>query len=164
MTYQIFKGTYSPCYTPIAANVMESLLLNSICVNLIGIYCFWSYVQLRNEILLISSVIWIIVSHLRQQCCHGVCRISELSGNLTLPLISNSTSPPRWVMLIHPQNYISLIMQLALTRGHPSESPPLPSDKIGLAAGVWILVVRFNTKQELCSVDIPLQRDVFVDS
>ena len=40
----------------LAANVMESLLLNGICVNLIGIYCFWSYVQLRNEILLISSI------------------------------------------------------------------------------------------------------------
>ena len=40
----------------LAANVMESLLLNSICVNLIGIYCFWSYVQLQNEILLISSI------------------------------------------------------------------------------------------------------------
>ena len=35
---------------------MESLLLNGICVNLIGIYCFWSHVQLRNEILLISSI------------------------------------------------------------------------------------------------------------
>ena len=40
----------------LAANVMESLLLNGICVNLIGIYCFWSHVQLRNEILLISSI------------------------------------------------------------------------------------------------------------
>ena len=35
---------------------MEWLLLNGICVNLIGIYCFWSYVQLRNEMLLISSI------------------------------------------------------------------------------------------------------------
>ena len=40
----------------LAANVMESLLLNGICVNMIGIYCFWSYVQLRNGILLISSI------------------------------------------------------------------------------------------------------------
>ena len=38
---------------------MESLLLNDICVNLIGIYCFWSYVQLRNEILLISTIHYI---------------------------------------------------------------------------------------------------------
>ena len=38
------------------ANVMESLLLNGICVNLIGIYCVWWYVQLRNEILLIPSI------------------------------------------------------------------------------------------------------------
>ena len=36
---------------------MESLLLNGICVNLIGIYCFWSYFQLRNEILLVSTSI-----------------------------------------------------------------------------------------------------------
>ena len=35
---------------------MESLLLNGICVNLISIYCFWSYAQMRNEILLISSI------------------------------------------------------------------------------------------------------------
>ena len=42
--------------TTLAANIMESLLLNGICVNLIGIYCFWSYVQFRNEILLISSI------------------------------------------------------------------------------------------------------------
>ena len=46
---------YIDLYT-LAANVMESLLLNDICDNLIGIYCFWSYVQLRNEILLISSI------------------------------------------------------------------------------------------------------------
>ena len=40
----------------LAANILESLLLNGTCVNLIGIYCFWSYVQLRNEILLISLI------------------------------------------------------------------------------------------------------------
>ena len=51
----------SAIYKPdkLAANVMESLLLNGICVNLIGIYCFWSYVQLRNETLLISSIYYV---------------------------------------------------------------------------------------------------------
>ena len=49
------KGNCRNLHT-LAANVMEWLLLNGICVNLIGIYCFWSYVQLRNEILLISSI------------------------------------------------------------------------------------------------------------
>ena len=38
---------------------MESLLINDICVNLIGIYRFWSYVQLQNEILQISSIQYI---------------------------------------------------------------------------------------------------------
>ena len=49
---------HSQCWLryALAANVMESLLINGICVNLIGSYCFWSYVQLRNEILLISSI------------------------------------------------------------------------------------------------------------
>ena len=42
-------------WSTLAAGVMESLL-NGICVNLIGIYCFWSYVHLRNEIWLISSI------------------------------------------------------------------------------------------------------------
>ena len=49
------RSAVSSSYT-LAANDMESLLLNGICVNLIGIYCFWSYVQLRNEIQLISSI------------------------------------------------------------------------------------------------------------
>ena len=50
---------FETAYT-LAANVMESLLINGICVNLIGIYCFWSYVQLRNEILLILSIHYVI--------------------------------------------------------------------------------------------------------
>ena len=53
--FSIMHSTCWKCPTQ-AANVMESLLLNGICVNLIGIYCFWSYGQLRNEILLISSI------------------------------------------------------------------------------------------------------------
>ena len=57
----------------LAANVMESLLLNGICVNLIGIYCFWLYVQLRNEILLISSIHYITKLNGQTQ--------SVLSGN-----------------------------------------------------------------------------------
>ena len=52
----------------LAANVMESLLLIGICVNLIGIYCFWSYVQLRNEILLISSIHYGTKLNVSQYC------------------------------------------------------------------------------------------------
>ena len=55
---QSLRWKYIFQYT-LAANVMESLLINGICVNCIGIYCFWSYVQLRNEILLISSIHYI---------------------------------------------------------------------------------------------------------
>ena len=40
----------------LAVNVMEWILLNSICVNLVGIYFFWSYIHLRNKILFISSI------------------------------------------------------------------------------------------------------------
>ena len=54
MVFSLITVSYT-----LAANAMESLLLNSSCVNLIGIYCFWSYVQLQNEILLISSIHYI---------------------------------------------------------------------------------------------------------
>ena len=47
----VIWGTMKLMWHKLAANVMESLLLNGICVNLIGIYCFWSYAQLWNEIL-----------------------------------------------------------------------------------------------------------------
>ena len=50
---------------------MESLLLNDICVNLIGIYCFWSYVQLRNEIMLISSIHYETKLNGQTQYCLG---------------------------------------------------------------------------------------------
>ena len=43
----------------LVANVMESLLLNGICLNLIGNDYFWSYVELWKEILLISSIHYI---------------------------------------------------------------------------------------------------------
>ena len=62
----IYK-THTHTYT-LAANVMESLLLIGICVNLIGIYCFWSYVQLRNEILLISSIHYGTKLNVSQYC------------------------------------------------------------------------------------------------
>ena len=51
-----YLNQWWPCLHTLAANVMESILLNGIWVNLIGIYCFWSYVQFRNEMLLISSI------------------------------------------------------------------------------------------------------------
>ena len=56
---------------------MESLLLNGICVNLIGIYCFWSYVQLRNEILLISSIHYVTKLNGHSQYCRGTAETHE---------------------------------------------------------------------------------------
>ena len=63
----------------LAANVMESLLLNGICVNLIGIHCFWSYVQLRNEILLISSIHYVTKLNGQTHCqyCLGTAETQE---------------------------------------------------------------------------------------
>ena len=58
-------------HTYLAANVMESLILIGICVNLIPIYFFWSYVQLRNEILLISSIHYVTKWNGQTQYCLG---------------------------------------------------------------------------------------------
>ena len=55
LSLSLYLSIYLSLYIlKLAANFIESLLLNGICVNLIGIHCFWSYVQLRNEVLLIS--------------------------------------------------------------------------------------------------------------
>ena len=58
----------------LATNSMKSLLLNGICVNLIGIYCFWSYVQMRNEILFKIEPKW-MAKH--SQYCLGTDETQE---------------------------------------------------------------------------------------
>ena len=70
----------------LAANVMESLLLNDICMNMIGIYWFRSYVQLRNEKLLISSIHY-VTKLKKEKVTSGVVTRSEVCPAITILML-----------------------------------------------------------------------------